>query len=753
MSNNKLAKLLTDTLPSGLPNLFNPWRERCTDDQPCNGPDAKLARLAAHLACDPKFILCGEAAGYQGCRHSGIAFTSERLLREGRIPRISPMSHRLTSRALPYSEPSATIVWGALYNLGIEERTILWNTLPMHTDITKGKRIEIALQERESELRDAQRLAKVGSWHWIPNTDTVTWSEELYRIAGRDPKSPAVSYHDHHTLYAPESWSRLQEAVNEALKNGTSYSVELELVRPDGTKRCVIANGEAQRDSKGAILSLRGTVQDITERKLIEEATALLAAIVASSDDAIVSKTLDGVITTWNKSAERIFGYTANEVIGQHIKLIIPPDRHAEEDDILARLRRGERIDHFQTVRRRKDGTLIDVSVTISPVCDSSRRVIGASKVARDITAQKQAERALRESEQRYKVVTDASPVMVWMSGKDKLCYYFNKSWLDFTGHTMEQEVGDGWAQGVHSDDVERCVQLYESCFDARRPFEMEYRLRHHSGQYRWILDCGTPRYAPDGTFEGYIGGCLDIHDRKEAAEKIRLADETMRVMKVQDEERRRIARDLHDSAGQTLTVLGLSLAQLVQSAEHVAPELAKEGRQIEEVVQQLHREIRTTSYLLHPPLLDEAGLMSALDWYVQGVAQRSGMAIELVFSDGFGRLPAEMELAIFRVVQECLTNIHRHANSKTAFIRIARENRNVCIEVRDEGKGISTERLTEIQSRGSGVGIAGIRERLRQLSGEMKIESSGSGTTVFATIPLPNDAHSTDAEPLQAAV
>jgi PAS domain S-box-containing protein len=258
-----------------------------------------------------------------------------------------------------------------------------------HTDITKRKTVEIALQERESELRDAQRLAKIGSWHWIPNTDTVTWSEELYRIAGRDPKSPAVSYHDHHTLYTPDSWSRLQDAVNEALKNGTSYSVELELVRPDGTKRCVIANGEAQRDSKGAILSLRGTVQDITERKLIEEATALLAAIVASSDDAIVSKTLDGVITTWNKSAERIFGYTANEAIGQHITLIIPPDRHAEEDDILARLRRGERIDHFQTVRRRKDGTLIDVSVTISPVCDSSGRVIGASKVARGTSRHK----------------------------------------------------------------------------------------------------------------------------------------------------------------------------------------------------------------------------------------------------------------------------------------------------------------------------------------------------------------------------
>jgi uracil-DNA glycosylase len=132
MSNHKLAKLLIDTLPPSSPKLFNPWRDHCTDDLPCNGPDAKLDRLAAHLACNPKFILCGEAAGYQGCRHSGIAFTSERLLREGKIHRISPVSHRLTTRALPYSEPSATIVWNALYALSIEKRTILWNAFPMH---------------------------------------------------------------------------------------------------------------------------------------------------------------------------------------------------------------------------------------------------------------------------------------------------------------------------------------------------------------------------------------------------------------------------------------------------------------------------------------------------------------------------------------------------------------------------------------------------------------------------------------------
>src|SRR5690242_1638394 len=133
-------------------------------------------------------------------------------------------------------------------------------------------------------------------------------------------------------------------------------------------------------------------------------------------------------------------------------------------------------------------------------------------------------ERALRESEQRFKVITEAMPVMVWMSGTDKLCNYFNKSWLDFVGRTLEHELGNGWAENVHPDDFERCLQIYVSSFDARQPFEMHYRLRHHTGEFRWILDHGVPRYAPDGTFEGYLGGCLDIHEQKQAAEKIKAA-------------------------------------------------------------------------------------------------------------------------------------------------------------------------------------------------------------------------------------
>jgi signal transduction histidine kinase len=215
------------------------------------------------------------------------------------------------------------------------------------------------------------------------------------------------------------------------------------------------------------------------------------------------------------------------------------------------------------------------------------------------------------------------------------------------------------------------------------------------------------------------------------------LGELSARLMHLQDEERRRIARELHDSVGQTLAALSMNLSavrsdidRLKQTTNTVADSAA--------LVDDMSKDIRTISYLLHPPLLDEAGLSSALTWYIQGFSERSKIKVDLDISADFGRLSRELETAIFRVVQECLTNIHRHSSSPTAKVRITHEDGHVRILVEDKGKGIPPEKRTQIASSGTpGVGVRGMRERLRQLGGEMEIQSeAGKGTKITVQLP-----------------
>jgi PAS domain S-box-containing protein len=406
---------------------------------------------------------------------------------------------------------------------------------------------------------------------------------------------------------------------------------------------CIIDDPEASTDK-----ITRSILEELPLlRSQADKAIGLLASIVDSSDDAIVSKTLDGVITSWNGGAERLFGYTAKEAVGQPISMIIPLDRRDEETRILARIRDGERIDHFDTIRVRKDGTKLDISLSISPVRDSAGKIIGASKIARDITGRKRIERELYESEQRFRTLAEA---------------------LDTQVQFRTQELRRRNAEILQQSD----------------------QLRDLSG----------------------------------------------RLMLAQDQERRRISRDLHDSAGQHLAALGMSLARIEDEAKRDPARLSKSIKDAQDLIQDLTQEIRTTSYLLHPPMLDESGLSSALRWYIDGLAQRSGLSIELDIPGNLERLAPDVELAIFRLVQECLTNIHRHSGSKTAVIRIARLPDKIYAEVQDHGKGISQERLAEIQSQGVGVGIRGMRERVRQSHGELTVDSNALGTKITAIFP-----------------
>ena len=221
------------------------------------------------------------------------------------------------------------------------------------------------------------------------------------------------------------------------------------------------------------------------------------------------------------------------------------------------------------------------------------------------------------------------------------------------------------------------------------------------------------------------------------------LRELSARLMQLQDDERRRIARELHDSVGQTLAALAMNLGLARNDLERIA-KITETLNDSENLVRQMSTEVRTISHLLHPPLLDEAGLSSALRWYVNGFAQRSGIKVDLDLPDDFSRLPGEMETAIFRVVQESLTNIHRHSDSPSAKIVLRQHRGEVLVEVKDYGKGIPPDKLEEMASAGTpGVGIRGMRERLRQLGGTLKIESGVSGTIVAVRIPIPEGSAS----------
>jgi len=355
----------------------------------------------------------------------------------------------------------------------------------------------------------------------------------------------------------------------------------------------------------------------------------------------------------------------------------------------------------------------------------------------------------LVEKNQELDAIFSTAPDIIFNRKADGSRDYVSDRFYDFTGASPGSANGFGWLDYVHPDDKNQAMADWMRCVESGADYEAEYRLRSKDGTYRWFRARAVP-IRDDGKIAKWYGTCSDIHDSKlleqsirdDATELEKMVDNrtdelrrlSVRLMTLQDQERRRIARDLHDGLGQELAVAKMVLDKMLLQKGAQPPDEA--WAQASSIIDRAIQQVRTMSHLLHPPLLDEVGLLSALAWYTDGLSKRSGIETSLdVHPRDFPRLTSELETAIFRIVQEALTNVFRHSEAHRVWITLTRKNGSIGVAVRDDGKGIG-KKIVELRSDSVGVGIGGMKQRAKELGGELKLTNLEPGTLVEIEIP-----------------
>lgn len=507
----------------------------------------------------------------------------------------------------------------------------------------------------------------------------------------------------------------------------------------------------SQQDLQGVDLYARQAT-DFIERCKTDEALhkseATVRALLETAAQAIVTVNTRGQIELVNTTTERMFGYTRQEVLGQPVEMLIPAQlRHIHEHH------RGKYFAHphprpmgigLDLSGRRKDGSEFPIEVSLSHI-ETETGTVAVSFIS-DITERKRSEERQRESEERFRHMADSAPVLIWMSGTDKLCTWFNKPWLDFVGRPMEKELGNGWAENVHPDDFDHCLRIYTESFDARRPFVMDYRLRRNDGEYRWLSNRGIPLSDRTGAFSGYVGSCVDITDRKLAetelqstATSLRESQESLqslagRLLTAQEEAAQSIARELHDVFGQKMALLSLRVSEIEALLPTQQKAVQDKLRSCHEQIGMLAQELHDFSRQLHPSVLHELGLEVALRAECDAYAQRNGTTLLFSAENIPEVLSADISLCLYRVAQESLHNIWKHAQSNRVGVILRASDRSIEMVVEDFGKGFDLG----VTKGNGGLGLISMQERVRLVGGSLAISTkAGDGTRVEVHIPL----------------
>jgi len=629
-------------------------------------------------------------------------------------------------------------------------------------DITDRKNAEEVLRETAQRLQLTLAAGDLGDWSWDAATDITTLSPRALEIFGLPPGTRMTREQLRQRLL-PDDADLTRRTLAEAVRTRTDYVLEYRIVRPSGEHRWVAARGRASYGAGGNVVSMIGVVQDITARKNAEVASHRLAAIVASSGDAIVGKTLDSIVTSWNEAAERMFGYTAEEMIGQSITRLFSPAQADEEPAIIERLRNGERIDHYETVRVRKDGSLVDVSLSVSPIRDASGKVIGASKIARDITEQKRVGAALKAADTRFRIMADSAPVLIWMADTTKACTWFNRPWLEFTGRSAEEESGFGWIQNVHSDDLDARLRAFTDAFDARAPFKAEYRLRRYDGEWRWVLDTGVPLVeGPDNSFSGYIGSCIDVTEfrhasleREQLLQSERFArTEAERLGRMKDEFLATLSHELRTPLNAILGWATLLRRLDVGSADHVRglETIERNARVQTQIIGDLLDMSRIISgkVQLDVQPVDLQEVISASIDSVRPSVEAKGIRLRTTLAQ-VGRVRGDPN-RLQQIFWNLLTNAVKFTPSGGRIdIVLERVNSHVEVSVEDTGIGIKPEFLAFVFDRfrqadptitrrhgGLGLGLSIVKHLAELHGGSVRVKSAGEGQGSTFIIALP---------------
>jgi len=598
-------------------------------------------------------------------------------------------------------------------------------------------RRDAALKKTEERFRQMADNIQEIFWILDPQTMGVSYVspafEQICELPLDSLYSNPTSYRQ---LIHPQDRPRVLAEL-EILERTNRFDEEFRIVCPGGTVKWIRSIGFTAKDPAGNVTTLVGTAQEITARKEMEivlrESEDRYRDLVEHSTDLICTHDLEGRLLSVNELPVKLLGYSREELLNKPMRDFLLPEARAQFDQSLLDIQRDGFVKGLMVVLTKTGERRIwEYHNTLRRDRDTSPVVRG---IAHDVTDQRRVQKALRLSEEKFSKAFRCSPTILWISTlQEGRVLEVNETFERHSGYARDEVVGHTEVQLNLWIDLHERETLLDTLRRQGNARDHEVHFRTKPGQAVVIL-------LSVELVELHGQQCLlavgqNITERKRAEDELqRLSG---RLLQSQDEERRRIARDLHDSTGQDLVALATMLGQLrvsIPAGEQKSRRLLSECSHLAD---RCLGEVRTLSYVLHPPVLDDAGLVDAIRDYVKGFTKRSGIQVKLELSSLLGRMPRDVELALFRVVQESLTNIHRHSGSRQAKIRIDR-NSNLTLEISDPGEGASIGAPGGQEERrpGVGVGIHSMQERVKLIGGRLEVDFTSDGTTVRVTLPL----------------